>query len=53
MADDDLQIQPCREDEEDDDPDEFVLAVFVVRFDTNVGNIVEWTYPESHYYVVS
>lgn len=36
-----------KEEEEWDDPDEFVLAVFVVRFDTNLGNIVEWTYPES------
>ena len=28
-----------------DDGEDYVLAVFIVRFDTNQGNIVEWSHP--------
>ncbi|RKP06321.1 hypothetical protein THASP1DRAFT_25331 [Thamnocephalis sphaerospora] len=31
------------------DPDDYVLAMFIVRFDTHHGNTVAWTYPESKY----
>lgn len=38
-----------KDEDTSEDPEEFVLAVFVVRFDTNQGNVIEWSYPESMY----
>jgi hypothetical protein len=29
------------------DPEDYILAMFIVRFDTHRGNTVAWTYPES------
>ncbi|RKP25369.1 hypothetical protein SYNPS1DRAFT_28898 [Syncephalis pseudoplumigaleata] len=29
------------------DPEDYVLAMFIVRFDTHRGNTVAWTYPEN------
>ncbi|KAI9591868.1 hypothetical protein BDF19DRAFT_453327 [Syncephalis fuscata] len=37
----------CNADNEPFDPEDYVLAMFIVRFDTHRGNTVAWTYPEN------